>query len=354
MSSVADRARALVSREAARVRVLPPRFAAPLAHLTVPAPRWSMVERACARPAPGALAPSLIMLDLEDGIPEGDDALLRAGRDNVVRALRELDWGGALRFFRPRGLALDPEFEDVRDVVARAGSRLEGLVLPKVEHPDEVKLLDEVLTDLERTHALASGDIRVHVLVESVAAEERAFELAVAAPRVAGLVLGAFDYWSTLRMPPSAYRFDHPALVAVRARIVKAAAFAGLPAFAEMTSSFPTKDKSDAERALAIETCRAHAALARDLGMRGKWIGHPAQLAPVLESFAPSRAAIDASVAYLRAFADAKQRGLGAVMIDDHMADRATARMHEVTLTAAHAAGLLGDDVARELLALRT
>ena len=48
------------------------------------------------------------MLDLEDSIPRGDDAKLAEGRANVIRSFNTLDWGSRLRFFRPRGLALDP------------------------------------------------------------------------------------------------------------------------------------------------------------------------------------------------------------------------------------------------------
>src|SRR5207245_2808214 len=108
-----------------------------------------------------------VMLDLEDSIPRGDDAALREGRANVVRALRELDWGPRLRFFRPRGLALDPGQEDLRHVVAACEGRpIDGIVLPKVESAGEVALVDETLASLEREHGLDAGSIRIGVLIE--------------------------------------------------------------------------------------------------------------------------------------------------------------------------------------------
>jgi citrate lyase subunit beta/citryl-CoA lyase len=289
---------------------------------------------------------SLVMLDLEDSIPLGDDALLREGRAHAVRALCELDWGTKLRFFRPRGLALDPSFDDLRHVVSEAGHRLEGIVVPKVEHPDEVRLVDEVLGELERDRDLERGSIRMEVLIESAAAEERAFEIAAASDRLVGLVFGAYDYWSSLGMAFTPYRFDHPAVVGARTRIVKAAASVGVAAIAEMTTLYPTKDKSEADRRAALDRCRLDAAFARELGMVGKWVGHPAQVDVVLDAFAPTRTQIDHALRQVRAYADAVATGRGAAMIDGEMADRATDRVHRTTLAGARALGLLSDEEA--------
>jgi citrate lyase beta subunit len=51
----------------------------------------------------------------------------------------------------------------------------------------------------------------------------------------------------------------------------------------------------------------------------------------------------------VRAFREAEAAGRGAVMIDGHMADRATDRVQRVVLRHARARGLLNDDLAREL-----
>ena len=52
--------------------------------LATPASSWKMIEKAAASAA------DLVFLDLEDAVaPAGKEA----ARANVVRALRELDWG---------------------------------------------------------------------------------------------------------------------------------------------------------------------------------------------------------------------------------------------------------------------
>ncbi len=342
MGAPADAA-ALLARTHQRQLELEPRYRKQRAHLTCPATVWRYVEKACT-----ASAADLVMLDLEDSIPRGDERALAEGRANVVRALRELDWGPRLRFFRPRGLALDPGFDDLRAVVAGAGARLEGIVYPKVEDPDEVCLLDAALAELERTHGLAAGSIRVELLVESAAAEAEADALARATRRLVGLIFGAFDYWSSLGMVVP-YAFDHPLVDGARAAIVKAAALVGVPAIAEMTLAYPTKDKSEAERAAALAECRRDAEHARRFGFRGKWTGIPAQTEIALAVFGLDEAEVRAAVTRVRAFHGAERAGRGAVMIDGRMTDRATDRVDRVMLQAAWQQGLLDDAVAGEL-----
>lgn len=320
------------------------RFAVQAVHLTVPATRWTMVEGAIAK-----TNADLVMLDLEDSIPRDDDEALERGRANVVRALSQLDWGRKLRFFRPRGLDLDPRLDDLRFVVPRVRERLEGIVVPKVVGADDVVRFDRALAEIERAEGLEVGRVKMQVLIESVTAEEHAFEIARATSRLVGLVFGAFDYWSSLGMALTPYCFDHPAVDAARLRIVKAAASVGIPAIAEMTTDYPTKEKTPAEREAAIATCVRHAEHARHLGMAGKWAGHPAQVGPLLGVFTPSAAAVTHAILHVRAFREAEQRGLGAVMLDGQMADRATDRMNRMTLAAARVRGLVDDEVAAEL-----
>src|ERR1700678_1525031 len=95
ISTAADaRNQKLLAAQASRDLVLPSKYLLQMAHLTTPATVAKYVDSACTKSAA-----NLVMLDLEDSIPRGSDALLKTGRDNVVRALSELDWGRRLRFF---------------------------------------------------------------------------------------------------------------------------------------------------------------------------------------------------------------------------------------------------------------
>jgi citrate lyase beta subunit len=323
---------------------LAPRFYVQMAHLTTPATVPKYVEAAVTKSRA-----NLVMLDLEDSIPRDDEALLVRGRELVVDALERLDWGPRLRFFRPRGTELDPEHRDIEEVVGRAGHKLDGIVFPKVDGPDEVRAVDAKLHEVERRAGIEPGRVKLEVLIESALAEERAFEIAAATPRLVGLILGSFDYWSSLGMARTPYRYDHPLVDGARARIVKAAASVGVPAIAEMTTNYPTRDKSPAEQKAALDECRRDAEHARLLGFAGKWTGIPAQVDVALEVFALPDARIEAAVAAARAFREAERQGRGAAMIDGKMNDRATDRVHRMVLKTALAMGRLDPEVAREL-----
>ena len=289
---------------------LEPKFLVQMAHLTTPATVWKYVEGACTRSKA-----NLVMLDLEDSIPRGNRQLLDQGRANVVRAFRELDWGPRLRFFRPRGNDLDPQQEDIQHVVSQAGRQMDGLIYPKAETADEIRAVDRTLTKLEREKGINEGAIRIEVLIESAGASERVFEIAHASKRLVGLIFGSFDYWASLGLRASGYRTDHPLLAHARCRIVEAAGAVGVPAIAEMTTNFPTRDKSESERAAALAEFRHDAVLARDFGFAGKWTGIPDQTELAVEIFNVSDKEIDEAVQGARSFLAAERSGLGATMI---------------------------------------
>jgi citrate lyase beta subunit len=334
----------LLNRYAGQLIELEPKYLVQMAHLTTPATVWRYVESAVTKSKA-----NLVMLDLEDSIPRNNPDLLEEGRANVIRALNELDWGSRLRFFRPRGLDLDPAFEDIAIIVEHAGSNLDGLIYPKIETADEVRSIDEALTALEAELNLALGRIKIEPLIESASAEEHVFEIALSSRRLVGLVFGSYDYWASLGLSASSYRADHPLINQARGRIVKAAASVGIPAIAEMTTNYPTRDKTEEERRAAMEEFRRDALLARDFGFAGKWTGIPDQTGMAVEIFQTSDEEINRAISEARQFLEAEASGRGATMIGGKMADRATDRLNRNTLKKAHAMGRIDEASAKEL-----
>ena len=344
IESARERNARLLDRSRERMIELESKYLIQMAHLTTPATIWKYVEGAATKSKA-----NLVMLDLEDSIPRGNLDLLEAGRANIIRAFNELDWGRRLKFFRPRGLELDSAHEDIAIIVERAGARLDGLIYPKIESADEVRSIDETLSALETRFNLPQGRIRIEALIESASAEENVFEIAQASKRLAGLVLGTYDYWASLGLNASSYRPDHPIIAQVRASIVKAAASVGIPAIAEMTTNYPTRDKSDEERRAALEEFRRDAELARDFGFAGKWTGIPEQTAMAVEIFQISDEEIARAIEEARLFLQAEAEGRGATMIGGKMADRATDRVNRNTLKLAYALGRIDEEMAREI-----
>ncbi|MGA9771055.1 MAG: aldolase/citrate lyase family protein [Blastocatellia bacterium] len=343
-AAASERNARLINRYRDRVIELEPKYLVQMAHLTTPATVWKYIEGAATKSKA-----NLVMLDLEDSIPRDNREMLEAGRANVIRAFNELDWGRRLRFFRPRGLELDPAHEDIAVIVGQAGARLDGLIYPKIESADEVRSIDETLTALENRLHLPQGRLRIEALIESAEAEENIFEIAHASKRLVGLVLGTYDYWASLGLSASGYRSDHPIISQVRGRIVRAAAAVGVPAIAEMTTNYPTRDKNEQERRAALEEFRRDAELARDFGFAGKWTGIPEQTALAVEIFQLPDQEIARAIEEAKLFLEAESQGRGATMIGGRMADRATDRVNRNTLKTAYALGRIDEAMAEEL-----
>ncbi len=320
------------------------------AHLAVEA---GPVERLLEAPA---RAP-LVMLDGEDAQALRDD-VREAGLAAAARLLLSADWSGdgppTLRFFRPTGFNLGTTVHDLYDLLsslaADAGGRevpLDGIVFPKLEHPEEVDLLYEILERAEESFSLPSGQIRVAFLIESAWAAAQLPEIARRATgRLCGLIFGLADYSADVGLSQIAN--DHPLADWARAQIVNVCGAVGVPAIDGMTLDYPVRDPAlddAANRSRFLERMKlvyTDAVRARDFGMQGKWVGHPAQLFATLlafeEGFAPE--ALEQEAAKIEAYrVSVDEEGRGATIIGGVMSDRATDRHARGRLRQAVAVG---------------
>jgi len=135
--------------------------------------------------------------------------------------------------------------------------------------------------------------------------------------------------------------------VAPGAEIVAVAGAVGVPAIDGMTLDYPVADPSldaAANRTRWLDRMRLvydDAVRARELGMLGKWVGHPAQLFAVLLAYeaAFTDEALEHEAAKLEAYGAALAADQGATMIAGVMSDRATDRHARVVLRQATAMG---------------
>lgn len=300
----------------------------------------------------------LVMLDGEDAIAPGDEMAARA-MTVAADTFAEADWGDAdgapsLRFYRPPGFNLETTVRDLYTLLWRLRERqpadgpfpLDGIVFPKVEHPEEVDLVNDLLDRAEATLGLPAGRIRVGYLVESGWGAAQLPEIARrAAPRLASLIFGIADFSADLGLP--AIGNDHLLADWARAEIVAVAGAVGVPAIDGMTLDYPVADPAldaAANRVRWLDRMRLaydDAVRARELGMLGKWVGHPAQLFAVLLAYeaALTDDALEREAAKLEAYDAAVAADQGATMIAGVMSDRATDRHARVVLRQATALG---------------
>jgi citrate lyase beta subunit len=272
----------------------------------------------------GQVPTPLVLLDLEDGVPT---PLVAEARQNAIRLFREADWGSTLRFFRPAGLADERCVDDIVGVLMRSGEGLppaafpvDGLVFPKVRHPHEVKWLYGVLDEVERALGLDKGRIRVIYQLETGWGLQNLAELAATGiDRLAGIILGTVDLSADVLLPEVRYR--HPVCEWAREVIVTVAGACAVPAIDGMTLDFPVglPDLSpDDNRELVLRRMHENFVDARhsiDMGMAGRWVGHPLQLLATLLAFRSyfSGEALSEDIETLESFNRALSADQGAV-----------------------------------------
>src|ERR1035437_870987 len=271
----------------------------------VPGNRQRMIEKSL------GVAVDAVMMDIEDGVaPAEKDAArkqIAACLDQVATRLKtEKQLSTPARFVRVNAVGHERSRADLGSGV-RPG--LEGLVVPKVETPEQIKTVEQILDRREPEVGLGRGSVRLLVAIESPRGLFNAYPIASASPRVIGLIFGAEDFSRELSLP---LRREGEArdLIYARSALVTAASCAHIQAVDGVWV-----DLKDTE-GLATFSRQS-----RRLGFSGMSLIHPSQIDAVNAAFTPTADEIDYARRVLKAFEDAKARGEGAVAFGGQLLD---------------------------------
>ena len=270
--------------------------------LFVPGTRPDRFEKAL------AAGPDMVTVDLEDAVipPQKD-----AAREQSMR-LFDGTSDGIERVVRINGVRTPFGLKDLLAIVEHP-TPPDGIMLPKVESADEVRIVDALLQS-------AARPVGLHVIIESNAGLEQALTIAGACPSIRSLLFGAVDMAAELGVA-----MDFTSMLYARSRVVHAAASCSLDAI-----DVPYLDLED-EAGLA-EECR----LVRDLGFTGKAAIHPKQLGPINAAFTPDAERIAYARKVIAAFETAPD---GLVVVDGKLIEIPVVRSARRTLAIAAATG---------------
>jgi citrate lyase subunit beta/citryl-CoA lyase len=183
------------------------------------------------------------------------------------------------------------------DLAAAATMPIDGVLLPKVESADRVRLTISLLDALGAPERLA-----IWCMIETPLGVLAAREIATASPRLAALVLGTSDLTKELHAVSTRDRL--PLITSLGLVMLAARAF-GLAILDGVHL-----DLSD-EEGFAL-SCRQ----GRELGFDGKTLIHPKQISPANLAYAPSPEDIVWSRRVIAAHAEAEAAGKGIVLVD--------------------------------------
>ncbi len=282
-----------------------------------------------------------IMLDLEDAV--APDLKARA-RGLAIEALNEMDWGTKTICVRINGLDTPWAYRDLIEV-AEACPRLDTLMIPKVESPEEVRAVEIFLNGVERAKPRARP-VGIEVQIETALGMVNVESIARGSGRLESISFGPGDYAASMgnraeligAPDPDYAVLTYPDAEGKRELHWNDVWHAPLSRIATACRAFnlraldgPYPDFHDPEG------FRSSAKRAVSLGFVGKWAIHPSQIPIANEIFGPSEAAVSHARRLLAALEKGAEEGRGAVTLDGKMIDTAHKRQARQILAQAEA-----------------
>ena len=241
-----------------------------------------------------------VILDLEDAVAIAEKAATRAA---IVAALTTERHCRA--FIRVNAMTTTFCHGDLAAIVVPG---LDGIVLPKVEAPWQLKAADWLIGALERERGLPQGAIDLIPIIETGAGVAAVREIAASGTRVRRLAFGAGDYSVDMNLP---WTRDEAEMGHARATIAVASRAAGLAPPLD-TVFTDLRDR---------EGFAASARRALGMGYQGKMCIHPDQVSIANDVFTPSAAEVARAQAVVAAFAAAEAAGSASIQLDGQFID---------------------------------
>lgn len=241
------------------------------------------------------LAADSVILDLGD--PILIDAKIQS-RENVVAAVKKGGYGKREVVVRVNDLDSIWGADDIK-AVANIGA--DAILFPNIESREDVLRAQQALDD-------AGGkDVPIMVMIESPIAVLNAKEIASASDRIICIVMATSDLISQLHAHVT---HERSAILTSLSLVILAARAYGRSVIDGITSDF--KNMHSFEYA-----CR----LGRDMGMDGKSLVHPAQIAYCNDAYTPKSTEVAHAREIIKALKEANASGRGTVVVNDKLVE---------------------------------
>jgi citrate lyase subunit beta/citryl-CoA lyase len=263
------------------------------------------------------LACDVIILDLEDAV--APEAKLEARRA-ALEAVKGGGFGGRELIIRCNGLDT-PWGAD--DLAAAASAGPDGVLVSKIDGPDDIRRYDAALSEGPAHTALWA-------MIETCAAVLDLKAIASAGgTRQAGWVMGLNDLSKEMRCRQTP---DRAALTPFLSQAVAAARAHGLFIVDGVCIALDDPDQLEAQCKQGV-----------DFGFDGKSLIHPNQIETANRLFSPLDEDVAWARAVIKAFADPANAGRGALRVEGRLAERLhLAQAEQLTATADAIAALSG------------
>lgn len=245
--------------------------------------------------------PDAFVPDLEDSVP---DAEKENARRITAAHLAKLGARGTAVI--PRVNALGSSWLE-EDLAALVGPSIYGISVGKIRTVDDIASISEILAGLERKAGLEVGKVRLIPWIETALAVVHCYPICRASPRIVAVAFGAEDFTDDMGIGRTE---DESEVTFARNSVCIAARAAGVDALD--TPFFRFKDSRGLQ---------ANVQAAKQLGFKGKFAIHPAQVDVINTLFLPSEAEIEHARRVVAAFEEAERAGRGSTSLDGKVID---------------------------------
>ncbi|PRY21806.1 (3S)-malyl-CoA thioesterase [Aliiruegeria haliotis] len=256
-----------------------------------------------------------IIFDLEDAVAIDEKA---NARRLLVETLKSGGYGARAQIVRLNGMDTEWGPDDLEAVVEIGP---QAVLLPKVE---TVAQIEAITARLDADPACV--DTQIWAMMETPRGILNAGAIA-AAPRMGGFIMGTNDLAKELNCR---FRPDRLPMQTALQTCLLAARAAGIICVDGVYNAFKDDD------GLKVECEQG-----RDLGMDGKTLIHPAQIATANAAFAPTDSEIDLARRQIAAFEAAEAEGLGVAVVDGKIVENLHIVTAKATLAKAEAISAL-------------
>ena len=283
--------------------------------LAVPGSSPKMFEKALNSTA------DFIFLDLEDAVSPNDKV---TARENVIKALKEMDWRGNGKTISVRINGLDTHYmyRDVVEIMCQAGEFVDTLLIPKVGVQGDVYMVDCMVNQIEQERGL-KNKVGLECLIETALGMVNIEEIAQSSKRLEALHFGVADYAASLRARTVVIGGLNPDYPGDQWHHGLAKLVATCRAYGLRPIDGPFGDFNDPEG--YIDAAKRGAAI----GIEGKWAIHPSQIEHANTVFSPPAQEVEKAHRIIEELAKAAAEGKGAAQLGGRMIDAASEKMAE-------------------------
>ncbi len=261
----------------------------------------------------------VVVLDLVEFVTEEDKP---AARQKVRPAINAFQGCGAAVFAQ---VDLEILYADLHACVWPG---LSGVLISRLEAPEQVAEADILLSQLEDARGILPGTLEIVAALETVQGNHAAYDISRASQRVSGLTLGRADLIMDLRPEPSGEIHLMPYLM--QRLITVAHAVGVMPIGAWWRAP---------DRGLLATPDHTYQAARRGraIGFKGSLCMLDNQVEPLNRGFTPAVAELEAARQVLATYQAATVQGAAAVRQGDRLIDRGTTTQAQHVMTLADA-----------------